>query len=157
MAGSSTPYRQVTNIFSGMSGQRCSLTRSSTDARVDQPLRGGAQHAAGRGHHQGGRDALVGDVADDEADLAVRQRDHVVEVAADLAGRPVVGGDLPAGQLGELLGQEVLLDQPATSSSCSKRCRVAASACCWRTSWPTRSAGAAWAARLSSSLRSSVE
>ena len=30
VAGSRTPYRQVTNIFAGMSGQRCSLTRSST-------------------------------------------------------------------------------------------------------------------------------
>ncbi len=30
VAGSSTPYRHVTNIFGGMSGQRSSFTRSST-------------------------------------------------------------------------------------------------------------------------------
>ena len=47
----------------------------------------------------------------DEADAAVGQRDDVVEVAADLARRAVVGGHLPAGQVGELLGEEVLLDQ----------------------------------------------
>ena len=80
-------------------------------ARLDEPLRGGAQHAAGGGHHERGGHALVGDVADDEADLAAGQRDDVVEVAADLARGPVVGRDLPARELGELLGQEVLLDQ----------------------------------------------
>ena len=37
--------------------------------------------------------------------------DEVVEVAADRAGRPVVGGHLPAGEVGELFRQEVLLDQ----------------------------------------------
>ena len=56
--------------------------------------------------------ALVGDVADDERDAAVGQRDHVVEVAADLARGPVVRRDLPAGQVGQLARQEVLLDQP---------------------------------------------
>ena len=80
-------------------------------AGLDEPLGGGAQHAAGGGHHERGGDALVGDVADHEADLAAGQRDDVVEVAADLARRAVVGGDLPAGELGELLGEEVLLDQ----------------------------------------------
>ena len=111
VSGSSTPYRQVTNIFSGMSGHRCSLTRSSTSpgstirwAEARSTLRVAAITSAA-GH------ALVGHVADHEADLAVGQRDHVVEVAADLARRPVVGGHLPAGQLRELLGQEVLLDQ----------------------------------------------
>ena len=34
------------------------------------------------------RDALVGDVADHDADLVVGQLDEVVEVAADLAGGP---------------------------------------------------------------------
>ena len=41
----------------------------------------------------------------------VRQLDEVVEIAADHAGRPVVRGDLPTRQVGELLGQVVLLDQ----------------------------------------------
>ena len=78
---------------------------------VDQPLGRGAQHAAGGGHDERGRHALVGDVADDEADPALGQRDDVVEVAADLARGPVVGRHLPARELGELLGEEVLLDQ----------------------------------------------
>ena len=46
------------------------------------------------------------------ADAAVGQRYHVVEVAADLAGWAIVGGHLPSRQVGQLLGQEVLLDQP---------------------------------------------
>ena len=73
--------------------------------------RGRAQHAARRGHDEGGRDALVGDVADDDPEPAVGQVDEVVEVAADLARRPVVGGDVPAGQARAAPRQEVLLDQ----------------------------------------------
>ena len=56
-------------------------------------------------------DALVGHVADDDADLAAGQLEEVVEVAADLAGRAVEGRELPAAQVGQLLGQELLLDQ----------------------------------------------
>jgi hypothetical protein len=44
--------------------------------------------------------------------LRVGQRDDVVEVAADLARGPVVGGDLPPGEVGQLARQEVVLDQP---------------------------------------------
>ncbi len=77
----------------------------------DDPRPGGAQHAPrGRHHHRGG-DALVGHVADDDGDLPVGQLEEVVEVAADLAGRLVVRGDLPAGQVGQLAREEVLLDQ----------------------------------------------
>ena len=80
-------------------------------AGLVQPLRAGAQDAPRRRHHHRGRNALVGDVADDEADAAVGEVDEVVEVAADRARRPVERGDLPAGELGQLLRQEVLLDQ----------------------------------------------
>jgi hypothetical protein len=79
-------------------------------SRIDQPLRGGAEHTAGGGHDQGGGNALVGDITDDEPDLSVGERDDVVEVAANLAGGPVEGRDLPAVELGQLSGQEVLLD-----------------------------------------------
>jgi hypothetical protein len=78
----------VTNIFGGMSGQSRSFARWSTVA--GEPSR----------------------VADHEGDLAILQLDDVVEVAAHLAGRPVVGRDLPAREIGELARKEVLLDQP---------------------------------------------
>ena len=45
----------------------------------------------------------------------------------------------------------------ATRSSWARRSRSAASLACSRTSWATRIAGAAWAARVASSRRSSVE
>ena len=45
----------------------------------------------------------------------------------------------------------------ATRISCSRRSRSAASAACSRTSWATRMAGAAWAARVVRRRRSSVE
>jgi hypothetical protein len=70
----------------------------------------GQDAACGRHHERRGY-ALVGHVADDEPDATVGKRDHVVEVAPDLARRPVVGSDVPAGQVGQLLGEEVLLDQ----------------------------------------------
>ena len=61
--------------------------------------------------------ALVGDVADHEPDPAVGQRDEVVEVAADLPGRPVVRRP-PASRAGR-------------AASCGRNC-------CW-ISWATRS------------------
>ena len=112
VAGSSTPYRQVTNIFSGMSGQRCSLTRSSTSPGLDQPLGGGAQHARVAAITSAAGTPLSVTSPITRPTRAVGQRDEVVEVAADLARRPVVGGDLPARQVGQRAGQEVLLDQP---------------------------------------------
>ncbi len=62
-------------------------------ARVDQARRVGAQDAVRGRHHHRGRHALVGDVADHEPDATLRQRDEVVEVAADLPGRAVVRRD----------------------------------------------------------------
>ena len=81
------------------------------DPRIDEALGRGPQHAARGRHDQRRRHALVGHVADDEPDLAVAQRDDVVEVAADLAGRAVVGRDVPARQVGQLAREEVLLDE----------------------------------------------
>jgi hypothetical protein len=76
-----------------------------------QPRRGIAQQRVRAGHDQRGGHALVGHVTDDEHDPAVRQRDEVVEVTADGPGRPVERGHVPARQVGQLLGQELLLDQ----------------------------------------------
>ena len=80
-------------------------------AGVDQTLRGGPQHAAGGRHHERRGNALVGHVPDQEHDAAVVQGDHVVEVAAHLTRRAIVGRHLPSGQIRQLPGQEVLLDQ----------------------------------------------
>ena len=100
-------------------------------ARVDQPLRGGPQHAAGRRHHQRGRDALVGDVADDEADPAVRRAGSRRRSRRRPRG-PAGSRRRPASpaRSGSSLGRKFCWISRATSSSCSKRCRVAASACC---------------------------
>ena len=91
---------------------RSALARRRTSPGDDQPGRLGPQDAVGRRHDEGGRHALVGDVADDHPELAVGQLEEVVEVPADLARRLVVRRDVPAGQVGQLLGQELLLDQP---------------------------------------------
>ena len=91
---------------------RSALARRRTSPGDDQPGRLGPQDAVRRRHDEGGRHALVGDVADDHAELAVGQLEEVVEVPADLARRLVVRGDVPPGQIGQLLGQELLLDQP---------------------------------------------
>ena len=94
-----------------MSGTEVLVDALEHLARIEQPLGRGAQHGARRRHHERCGYALVGDVADHEADLPVVQRDEVVEVAAHLAGRAVVGVDLPAGEVGQRARQEVLLDQ----------------------------------------------
>ena len=80
-------------------------------AGLGQALRAGAHDASRRRHHHRGRNALVGDVADHEADAPVAELDEVVEVAADRARRAVERGQIPAGERRQLLRQEVLLDQ----------------------------------------------
>ena len=77
----------------------------------DEPRRGVPQQRVRAGHDQRRGHALVGDVADHEHDPAVRQRDEVVEVTADGPGRAVERGHVPARQVGQLLGQELLLDE----------------------------------------------
>ena len=126
-------------------------------AGLDDPLRRGPQHAAGGRHHERRRDALVGHIADDQAHSAVRQRDHVVEVAADLARRPVVGGHLPARQVRQLLGEEVLLDQPRHLKLLLEALAGGSLGflLAYELADPQRRGGLA--ARLSSSLRSSEE
>ena len=75
------------------------------------PARLGAEHRMGSGHDQRRRHALVGHVADGDADPPVAHLDEVVEVATDGARRTVVRGDLPFGQVGQLARQELLLDE----------------------------------------------
>ena len=77
----------------------------------DEPRRGVPQQGVRARHDQRRGNALVGDVADHEHDPSVRQRDEVVEVTADRPGRAVERGDVPARQVGQLLGQELLLDE----------------------------------------------
>ena len=80
-------------------------------ARLHQPRSLAAKHAPGRRHHQRGGHPVPGDVADDEPDLAVGQRDEVVEVSADLRGGAVERRDLPARQVRQRLREELLLDE----------------------------------------------
>ena len=80
-------------------------------ARGDQPLRRSPQHAARRGHHESRGHALVGHVPDHKAEPAVGKVDEIVEIAAHLAGRPVLGCDAPSRRLRKRARQEVLLDQ----------------------------------------------
>ena len=71
----------------------------------------GTQDRVGPGHDQRRRHALVGDIADRDADAPAGHLDEVVEVATDRASRAVVGGDLPLRQVRELAWQELLLDE----------------------------------------------
>ncbi len=80
-------------------------------AGLVQALGARAQHASRRSHHHRCRDPLVGHVADDEPDTPVGQLDEVVEVTAHGPGRPVERCDLPPRELGQMLRQEVLLNQ----------------------------------------------
>ena len=70
-----------------------------------------AQHGSAGRHDQCGRHALVGDVADDHAEPTIVESDEVVEVATNRPCRPVKGVDLPAGDRGQLLREEGLLDE----------------------------------------------
>ena len=71
-------------------------------ARRVEALGRGAEQRAGRRHHESRWHALVRHVADDEAELAVFELQEVVEVAAHLARRLVVGRELVAGQVGHV-------------------------------------------------------
>ena len=68
-----------------------------------------AKHAPRRRHHECGGHPVAGDVSDDQADLAVGKCDEVIEVAADLGRGAIERRDLPAGQIGQRLREELLL------------------------------------------------
>ncbi len=61
------------------------------------------------GHHERGRDAFAGDVADGDRQLVAREGHEVVVIAADLVGRVVMGEELEARDHRHGLGQEPLL------------------------------------------------
>src|SRR6185369_3183514 len=65
---------------------------------------------AADGHEERGRDALAGDVADDDAEVRVVDREEVVEVSADLAGREHLGEELEVRATREGTRQDRLLD-----------------------------------------------
>src|SRR5215216_343781 len=75
-------------------------------------LGNGAKDALGVGHQHGCRYPLAGDVADDETQVAIRQLEEVVEVAAHLTSGLIVFGDLPAVELRYGLRKQGLLDAP---------------------------------------------
>ena len=90
----------------GISSISTSLTRSSAALGQD------SQQRAGGGHHQRGRHAFIGHIADDDAQAAVVEVEEVVEVAADLARRLVISRHVPACQMRHVVRQQGLLDQP---------------------------------------------
>jgi hypothetical protein len=131
----------------------------------------GADRGADLAHRRGGAGRVSLDVADDQADGAVRQVDHVVPVAAD--GPPlrcdVAGGDVHFAVMRESVGQEgllqflgqpvVALEPPARSmdwaSSCATVARAARSSAgksCW---WSKPRAGVpvAWSSMARGSRR----
>ena len=81
----------------GISGHEQVVGPRQDLAGRQEARRLGTQHAVGPGHDQRRRHALVGDVADGDADAAVGHLDEVVEVATDRPGRTVERGDLPLG------------------------------------------------------------
>src|ERR671912_1381238 len=70
------------------------------------------QYALGVGHHQGRRHPLSGDVAYDQAHLAVLEAEEVVEISSHLSSRLVVVGYLPALELWQVLRKQGVLDPP---------------------------------------------
>ena len=95
----------------GISGASSSFARARTLPGSIEPRRLGAQDRVRPRHDQRRRDALVGHVADDDADPPLAEVDEVVEVAADDPRRAVVRGDLPLREVRQLARQELLLDE----------------------------------------------
>jgi len=68
------------------------------------------QVRAERGHQQCRGDALAGYVADGDSQLAVREPDEIVVVAADAEGRPAGAGIVEAGDWRMSLRKQPLLN-----------------------------------------------
>src|SRR5215212_1916641 len=83
------------------------LPRSNATSTSD-----GAKHALGVGHNQGRRHPLAGDVAYDQAHLAVLEAEEVVEISSYLSSRLVVVGNLPVLELWQVLRKQGVLDAP---------------------------------------------
>jgi hypothetical protein len=113
---------------------------------VDLEVDGGVH---GR-HEQRRRDALAGDVRDDEAEPPAREREEVVVVAADLAGRDVAAAISRPATSGRSRGRICRWIAAASSSSRSMRSFSIASR--WRRA--VSIAAAAWLAKSESSRAS---
>ena len=93
---------------------RIEFVLSSADEGVARLVDRGSDQRPGERHEERRGDALAGDVGDDDARPAgpVAEREHVEEVAPDLARRLVVGRDLEAAKLGRRQRDEAALDSP---------------------------------------------
>ena len=108
--GSITMTSIVTNWPLNVCVQSWRLTSSQARAGIADALHHVA-HEQLRGRHQKrGGHAVAGDVADDDDDAAVGQLEPVVEVAADVAGGLVDGGDVDSRAATFVFGQPVELD-----------------------------------------------
>ena len=91
--------------------------------RIVAAHRGGAQRVPRQGGDGRGIGALAADVADRDRPLVGPAHEDVVEVSADLVrlpGRAEPGGDLDAGDLGQVGRQQALLEL-GRRCSCSRR------------------------------------
>src|SRR5215218_8495810 len=70
------------------------------------------QYALRVGHHQGRCHPFAGDVAYDQAHLAVLEAEEVVEISSYLSSRLVVVGNLPVLELWQVLRKQGVLDAP---------------------------------------------
>ena len=81
------------------------------DLRRAAPLHGDmVDQGAGQHHEEGGRNALAGNVADDQAEVSFVNEEEIVQVAADLLGRGHGESDIDFFAVGNRLGKEVGLD-----------------------------------------------
>jgi hypothetical protein len=70
----------------------------------------GAQQAAVERHVEGRPNPLVGYIPKQKDHFAIRQQEGIIEIAGDLARRAEAGIQVPAGERGQVGGQEVDLD-----------------------------------------------
>ena len=102
----------MTNIFSGMSGQSMLVDALEHRAGLDQRWAEARSTLRVAAITSAAGTPLSVTSPTTKPTRPSGQLDEVVEVAAHLAGRPVVGGDAASRAARAALGQEVLLDQP---------------------------------------------
>ena len=120
VSGSSRTSRAVA-IRPARSARRS--RRRSIVVRLSAVEHAGAQAAAQLAHQRRGRDALAGDVADRERDLAAVEAHGVVPVAPDLAGGGLeVGAQAQAGDLGQALRQQRALERLGDPALALEQC-----------------------------------
>ncbi len=107
-------HRAVMNSDERRSSTRIRFVRSSACGRPGRVVDRRVQQRPRERHEQGGRDALAGDIGDDDAQRppAPAQAEQVEEVAADLASRLVVAGDIEPGDVRGDERDEAALEAP---------------------------------------------